>query len=61
MASFDVPHHDPVQLARAASIRSAREKDRGERDRARSQSAAERLREGFRLARFAVRLRDAGR
>lgn len=61
MTAFDVRHSDPVPLARAAAIRSARERDAATRERAASQTMAERLREGFRLARFADRLGRASR
>lgn len=61
MATFDFPHRDPVPLARAAAIRSRRESDPHIRARAAGQTMEERLRDGFRLARFAGRLRDAAR
>lgn len=59
MASFDVRHDDPAPLGRAAAIRTNRERDPRLRELARAQTPAERLQEGFRLARFAGRLRDA--
>ncbi|MEA2391147.1 MAG: hypothetical protein QOK31_1256 [Solirubrobacteraceae bacterium] len=49
-------HDDPAPLARAAAVRSARERDVAVRDRARSQTPGERLGEGLRLSRFAGRL-----
>jgi len=61
MRSFEVRHDDPAPLARAAAIRSAREGDPAERARSRTQTPAERLREGMRLSRFAARLAAAGR
>lgn len=61
MAAFDVRHHDPAPVARAAAVRSAQERDASLRDRARAQSMVERLREGFVLARFGSQLRDAAR
>jgi hypothetical protein len=61
MARCEFRHDDPAPLARAASIRSAREQDARTRERARTQTMAERLLEGFRLARFSDRLRDAAR
>jgi hypothetical protein len=60
MRSFDVRHDDPVPLARAAAVRSARERDGAVRARARAQTPAARLSEGLRLSRFAARL-AAGR
>jgi hypothetical protein len=59
MAAYDVRHEDPAPAARAAAVRSASERDPRLRDRARAQTMAERLREGFELARFGARLRDA--
>jgi len=57
LAAFDVLHEDRLVLARAAAMRSPRERDCGATRRAAAQSMAERLQEGFRLARFADRLR----
>jgi hypothetical protein len=61
VAVFDVAHADPVARARAAAVRSSSERERAVRDRAAGQTMADRLREGFRLARFADRLRRASR
>ena len=61
MAGFDIVHRDPAPLARAAAVRSGRERDPRVRERAAAQTMAERLREGFRLAGFADRLRRASR
>ena len=58
---FEVRHDDPAPRARAAAVRSLRERDPRTRERARAQTMAERLDEGFRLARFGSRLRDAAR
>ena len=57
MSRYDIRHDDPCALGRAAAVRSARESDARNRARARGQSMSERLEEGFRLARFASRLR----
>ena len=61
VAKFDVRHEDPAPTARAASVRAPRELDANTREQARAQSMAERLQDGFGLARFAGRLRGAGR
>jgi len=61
VAGFEVIHDDPRAAARAAAIRSASERDPGLRERAKHQTIVERLREGFRLAAFASRLRGKAR
>ena len=61
MAAFEVVLDDPRATARAAAVRSAAERDPALRERARSQTMAERLREGFALARFATRLSGKAR
>lgn len=50
-----------MPLARAAAIRSGRERDPHVRERAARQTMEQRLRDGFRLAHFAGRLRGAAR
>jgi hypothetical protein len=59
--SFDVHHDDPARRGRAAAVRSATELDPATRRRASLASPAERLREGFALARFAARLQGRAR
>ncbi|MGH2837232.1 MAG: hypothetical protein ACRDJY_02650 [Thermoleophilaceae bacterium] len=54
---FEVRHDDPAPQARAAATRSATERDTAVRERARRQTMAQRMLEGFRLSEFAARLR----
>jgi len=61
VTGFEVTHDDPRATARAAAIRSASERDPALRERARRQTIAERLHEGFRLAAFTSRLRGKAR
>jgi len=56
---FDVHHHDPLPVARAAAVSSRAEQDPRTRDRARTMTRAQRLREGFALSRFASRIAGA--
>jgi len=61
VSGFEVTHDDPHAVARSAAIRSASERDPALRERAQRQTIEERLREGFRLAAFASRLRGKAR
>lgn len=61
MRAFEIEHPDPHPTARAAAVRAPAERDPALRERVRGQTAAARLREGFRLAEFAARLRGSAR